>query len=127
MIARCFSVSIDIARQVVPELMRHGRVRRASLGIGAQNLRLPRRYVRYFDLPVESAVRVIEVAADGPARRGGMQEGDILVRFGEHDVGGIDALHRVLDAERIGREVEVDVLRRDRRLTLSLVPAELAG
>ncbi|HVV96203.1 MAG TPA: trypsin-like peptidase domain-containing protein [Rhodanobacteraceae bacterium] len=123
----CFSVSIDIARQVVPELMRHGRVRRASLGIGAQNMHLPRRYVRYFDLPVESAVRIIEIAADGPARRAGMQEGDILVRFGEHDVGGIDALHRVLDADRIGREVEVDVLRRDRRLTLSLVPNELAG
>ena len=58
----CFSVSIDIARQIVPELMRHGRVRRASLGISAQNLRLPRRYVRYFDLPIASAVRVVEVA-----------------------------------------------------------------
>ena len=48
--------------------MRHGRVRRASLGISAQNLRLPRRYVRYFDLPMASAVRVVEVAEGGPAR-----------------------------------------------------------
>ncbi len=123
----CFSVSIDIARQIVPELMRHGRVRRASLGISAQNLRLPRRYVRYFDLPIESAVRVIEVAADGPAQRAGIQAGDILIRFGEHDVDGIDTLHRVLDAERIGRGVDVGVLRRDRRLTLSLAPDELAS
>src|SRR6476646_9919409 len=58
----CFAVAIDIAQQIVPELMRHGRVRRASLGISAQNLRLPRRYVRYFDLPIASAVRVVEVA-----------------------------------------------------------------
>jgi S1-C subfamily serine protease len=123
----CFSVSIDIARQVVPELMRHGRVRRASLGVGAQNTRLPRRYVRYFDLPIESAIRIVEVADGGPARRAGVETGDILVRFGEHDVDGIDTLHRVLGADRIGREIEIGVLRRDRRLTLSLVPNELVA
>ena len=122
----CFSVSIDIARQIVPELMRHGRVRRASLGISAQNLRLPRRYVRYFDLPIESAMRVVEVADGGPARQAGVQTGDILVRFGEHDVEGIDSLHRVLGADRIGNRIDIAVLRRDRKLALSLVPAELS-
>ena len=123
----CFSVSIDIARQIVPQLMRHGRVRRASLGIGGQNMRLPRRYVRYFDLPVESAVRVVEIAENGPARRAGVQAGDILVSIDDHAIDGIDALHRLLDAERIGRSVEDSLLRRDRRLTVSLVPAELAA
>jgi S1-C subfamily serine protease len=123
----CFSVSIDIARLIVPELMRHGRVRRASLGISAQNLRLPRRYVRYFELPIESAVRVIEIAKDSPADRAGVEAGDILIRFGERDVDGIDALHRILGADRIGREATISVLRRDRRLELSLVPTELAA
>lgn len=122
----CFSVSIDIAQQIVPELMRHGRVRRASLGIGAQNMRLPRRYVRYFDLPIESAVRVVEVADAGPARTAGVQAGDILVRIDGHAIDGIDALHRLLDAGRIGRSVELSLLRRDRNLTLSLVPSELS-
>src|SRR6185295_10984841 len=75
----CFATSIDIAQQIVPELMRHGRVRRASLGISAQNMRLPRRYVRYFDLRQANAVRVIEVAAKGPAQAAGIQSGDILV------------------------------------------------
>jgi S1-C subfamily serine protease len=123
----CFSVSIDIARQVVPELMRHGRVRRASLGIGAQNMHLPRRYVRYFELPIASAVRIVEIADGSPARSAGVERGDILVRFGEHDVDGIDTLHRVLGSECIGRRTDIDVLRRDRRLTLSLAPAELAS
>ena len=120
----CFATSIDIAQQIVPELMRHGRVRRASLGISAQNLRLPRRYVRYFDLPVATAVRVMEVGANGPAQRAGVQVGDILVRFGDKDVDGIDSLHRLLDADHIGRQADVSVLRRDRRLDLTLVPVE---
>jgi len=123
----CFSTSIDIAQQIVPELMRHGRVRRASLGISAQNLRLPRRYVRYFELPVANALRVIEVAANGPGQSAGLQSGDILVGFDGHDVDGIDSLHRLLDAGRIGQRAEVAVLRRDRRLTLTLVPVELAA
>jgi len=123
----CFSVSIDIAQQIVPELMRHGRVRRASLGIGAQNMRLPRRYVRYFDLPIESAVRVVEVADSGPARLAGVQSGDILVRIDDHAIDGIDTLHRLLDASRIGRGVELSLLRRDRQLTLSMIPSELAA
>jgi S1-C subfamily serine protease len=123
----CFSVSIDIARQVVPELMRHGRVRRASLGIGAQNLRLPRRYVRYFDLPVEQAVRVVEVAERGPAKSAGIEAGDILVRIDDAPIDGIDALHRLLDASRIGQRVELSLIRRDRQLTVSLVPSELAA
>jgi len=123
----CFSVSIDIARQIVPELMRHGRVRRASLGIGAQNTRLPRRYVRYFELPVETAVRVMEVAPGSPAQQAGVESGDILVRFGGHDIDGIDSLHRVLDAGRIGMAAEMTLLRRDRKMTSTIVPTELVA
>ncbi len=123
----CFAVSIDIAQQVVPQLMRHGRVRRASLGVGAQNLRLPRRYVRHFDLTIETAVRLMELVPDGPAARAGLEAGDIVVAFDGHAVDGIDALHRLLDAERIGRSTAIAVLRRDLRREFAITPSELSG
>jgi S1-C subfamily serine protease len=123
----CFATSIDTADQVVTQLMRHGRVRRASLGVSAQNLRLPRRYVRWFDLPSASAVRVMEVVADGPAARAGVQIGDIVVAFGTSAVDGIDALHRALDSSAIASHSTIDVLRRDRRLSLAITPDELIG
>ena len=121
----CFAVSIDIAQQVVPQLMRHGRVRRASLCVSAQNLRLPRRYVRFFDLPNETAVRLMEIALDGPAARAGLAPGDIVIAFDGHAVDGIDTLHRLLDAGRIGRRAPVMVLRRDQRREFSITPVEL--
>jgi len=62
-----------------------------------------------------------------PADHAGVEAGDILIRFGEHDVDGIDALHRILGADRIGCEATISVLRRDRRLELGLVPTELAA
>jgi S1-C subfamily serine protease len=123
----CFATSIDTANQVVTQLMRHGRVRRASLGVGAQNLRLPRRYERWFELPSASAVRVMEVARSGPAARAGLQVGDIVVAFDDVRVDGIDALHRALDAAAIGRASTIDVLRLDRRLSLRVVPDELVN
>jgi S1-C subfamily serine protease len=121
----CFATSIDTANQVVTALMRHGRVRRASLGLGAQNLRLPRRYVRYFELGSESAVRVMEIAAGGPAARSGFEPGDTIVSFDAGVIDGIDALHRALNADAIGREVGIGILRRDRRLELRVTPGEL--
>jgi S1-C subfamily serine protease len=123
----CFATSIDTADQVVTQLMRHGRVRRASLGLSAQNLRLPRRYERWFELPSGSAVRVMEVVTGGPAARAGVQVGDIVVALGAASVDGIDALHRALDSSAIAKDSSIDVLRRDRRLSLAIVPDELVG
>lgn len=123
----CFATSIDTANQVVTELMRHGRVRRASLGVGAQNLRLARRYERWFQLPSASAVRVMEIVDGGPAARAGLEVGDVIVAFDDVPVDGIDALHRVLDAAAIGRESTVSVLRRDRNLRLRVRPDELSS
>ena len=63
----CFSTSIDLAQHVVRQVLRYGRVRRASLGVAAQNATLPMRYVRFFDLADARAVRIMEVMKDGPA------------------------------------------------------------
>ncbi|HEY6940751.1 S1C family serine protease [Dokdonella sp.] len=123
----CFATSIDTANQVVTELMRHGRVRRASLGLGAQNVRLPRRYVRWFELASDAAIRVMEVASGSAAARAGIEVGDIVVAFDGTAVEGIDALHRVLGAGAIGRAAMIRVLRRDRSIDVRITPDEFAG
>jgi S1-C subfamily serine protease len=123
----CFATSIDSAKSVVTELLRHGRVRRASLGIAAQNAQLPRRYVHYFGLDGDSAVRVMEVSAQGPAARAGIEAGDLLVALDGMPCASIDRLHHLLSVERIGTPTRLDVLRRDRRLELTIEPAELTG
>jgi len=121
----CFATSIDSARSVVTELLRHGRVRRASLGIAAQNAVLPRRYVHYFALSAESAVRVMEVTPGGPAARAGIEQGDLLIALDGTACSSIDHLHRLLSVERIDVPVTLTVIRRDRKLELTLRPVEL--
>jgi S1-C subfamily serine protease len=121
----CFATSIDTAQSVVAQLLQHGRVRRASLGIAGQNALLPRRYLHYFGLASDGAVRVMEVAAGGPAAQAGIEPGDLIVALDGQPSASIDQLHRLLTLERIGVPARLDVLRRDRRFELSLVPVEL--
>jgi S1-C subfamily serine protease len=121
----CFSTSIDVASRVAVQLLRHGRVKRASLGIAAQNVELPRRVAHFFNLPQASAVRVIEVTRDSPAARAGVESGDMIVRLDDNPCESLDDLHRLLIEERIGAVVQLSVVRRNRRVELDLVPIEL--
>jgi len=122
----CFAIAASTAERVTIALIREGRVRRAYLGISAQDLPLPRRVVRHFDLLHESGARVDTVAPDSPAAAGGLRAGDIIVALGHAPVTGVDDLQRLLTGGRIDEALEVIVLRRDRRLELSVTPCDSA-
>lgn len=119
----CFAVSSNTALFVVGEVIAHGCVRRAHLGIAAQTLPLPRRLAVALNLG-PSAVRIGELEPGGPAERGGLQVGDILVGLGQKPVTGADDLIRLLGAETIGLPVEVKVVRGGRIERCTLVPSE---
>ncbi|HSC01462.1 MAG TPA: trypsin-like peptidase domain-containing protein [Burkholderiaceae bacterium] len=119
----CFAVPSDTARWVVSELLRHGRVRRAWIGIVARSVPLPRRTVLHHRLDAAGAVGVDEVLADGPAARAGLKAGDRIVGVDGVPIKDVDTLYRVLGGERIGRGVRVELLRGADKLALELVPA----
>jgi S1-C subfamily serine protease len=83
-----------------------------------------RRVVRHHELRTDRAVRVESLERGGPAARAGLESGDLIVAYDGNPVGGIDDLHRLLTADRIGREVAVSVLRRARKLELAVTAAE---
>jgi S1-C subfamily serine protease len=121
----CFATAVDTAKVVVGQLLRHGRVRRGYLGMAGQNTPLPRRMVRYFDLAIESGVRVTSVEDGSPAHRAGLEAGDLIVAWDGKPVAGIDDLHRLLSEEYVGRSAQVTVLRRAQKLTRHVTPGEL--
>lgn len=120
----CFATAIDTAKFVASRLIRDGRVRRSYIGIAGQNVALPRRLVRHYNLSTESGVLIVSFEKDSPAQRAGLVEGDCIIGFDGQIVSGIDDLHKLLTDERVGRRVPVTVLRRGERLTFDIVPAE---
>jgi S1-C subfamily serine protease len=120
----CFATAIDTVKAVVVQLLRDGRVRRGYLGIAGATVPLARRLARHFELDNARAVRVESVEASGPAARAGVEAGDLIVRFGDAAVNGIDDVHRLLTGARIGERVALTVLRGAQKRELYAVPME---
>jgi S1-C subfamily serine protease len=109
--AICFAVAIDTAAWVIPQLLQHGRVRRAHLGVGGATVPLHRRVVLAYGLAQAQGVRVSSIEKDSPADRAGMREGDVIVGLDGIAVDSVDRLHQLLDAGRIQRDVALKLLR----------------
>jgi S1-C subfamily serine protease len=123
----CFAIASNTARFVASLLIRDGRVRRSYVGVGGQNTPIPRAVARPHQLAVASGVLVHSVEPRSPAAAGGLRDGDIILAFAGQPVTGVDDLHRLLTADRIGMAAAVVVLRGAERRTLTVVPAELDG
>ena len=120
----CFATSIDTAKFVASRLIRDGKVSRSYIGLAGQNVPLPRRIVRYYDLAVESGIFVISFENDSPARKGGVREGDIIIAFDDRPIAGIDDLHKLLTEERIARRSSLTIIRGTDKLAIEVMPEE---
>ena len=123
----CFSVAANTAQHVLTQVLQHGRVRRARLGIAGDQVALPQRLKARTGLTQDSAVRVVEVQPGSPAQSGGLEPGDVIVALDKDVVTGIDDIARILDGSRIDKRVAVRILREGRLETIEIVPTERVG
>jgi S1-C subfamily serine protease len=123
----CFAVASNTANFVLGELVRHARVRRAFIGIAAQQIAIPRRLRHAAGLTQESAVLAANVEAGSPADRAGVKMRDIILALDGTAITGGDDLIRVLAGDKIGRKVEIEILRNGAIQKLPLVPEERAS
>ena len=122
----CFAVASNTAGFVLGEVLAHGRVRRSSIGVAAQTAPIARRVAYALGLTQESGALIASLDPAGAAARAGLAAGDRVVAFDGARVGGVDDLIRLLDGGRIGRPVEVEVVRGAARETFVVVPTERA-
>jgi S1-C subfamily serine protease len=120
----CFAVPSATARLVAAELIRHGRVRRAYLGISGAATPIGRPLAAALGLAATAGIRVLDVSAGSPADGAGLRTGDILVFLDGSAVPMLSALQRLLTADRVFRRVPVIAIRQGARLDLEIVPRE---
>ena len=65
---------------------------------------------------------MLEVLADGPAQRAGLEQGDVLLEFDGDAIESLDHLHRLLTVEIAQRDVPVRVMRKGKLLELTVRP-----
>ena len=120
----CFAIAINTAIFVAGRLIKDGRIRRSYIGVGGQNVTLPRRLVRLLHLPVTSGVLVVAVEPHSPAQRSGVLEGDVIIGYGSQPIASIDTLHRFLTDEQVHARASLTVLRHGEKRDLAIEPEE---
>src|SRR5574341_1484064 len=119
------AIPVKTANWAVSELLTHGKVRRAYLGLAAQARPIGRAAQRHFGLDVSTIVEVISVERNGPAYRAGLRESDILIALNGQGIATVDDIHRLLTGAPVGSQVTLTVLRDGERRELPVITGEV--
>jgi S1-C subfamily serine protease len=111
-------------RRIVSSLMRDGRVRRAWIGIAGGARPVPPRTAAAIGR--DRAVEVVEVVGGSPAADAGLRAEDLIVAVDGVPVRGVDDLQRLLDGDRVGVSVVLELFRDGESRSASVRPVELS-
>ena len=109
-----FAVPVDTLKRVLPQLREDGKVSRGYLGVGIENL--DEDTAEAFGLDSAKGALVINVNADTPAAKAGIEHGDIIVRVDQHEVDETRDLINYVSSKPPGAKVEVEVIRDGERV-----------
>ncbi len=114
-----FAVPINVAIDVMQQILTTGRVRRTYLGIDLRTI--TEEIARYFSLPVSSGVVIVAIGRGTPAQRAGLQVEDFIVGIDGQKVEDEGDLRRMLRAHQPGDTVRLDIVRaRGQRQTVNV-------
>ena len=113
-----FAIPVDLARQVMEGLIKDGRVTRGWIGVEPRDL--PPEYAETFKLPIKDGVLIAGVLKDGPAGRGGMRPGDVVLTIGPRPVANTMQLLNAVAALKPGSETAIGVQRGTEQLQLKV-------
>jgi serine protease DegQ len=104
-----FAIPVDLARQVMEDLIRDGKVTRGWIGVEPRDL--PAEYAESFKLPVRDGVLIAAVLQDGPAGKSGLKPGDVVTSVGDRPVANTAQLLNAVAALKPGSEATLGVQR----------------
>jgi S1-C subfamily serine protease len=90
-------------------LSEHGRIRHGYIGVSAQSVKLPAELADTADQ--ETGLLLVAIESDGPAAKAGLLMGDTLLSLAQNSVGDIEELLSQLSGDRIGEDVQLQVVR----------------
>ena len=113
-----FAIPIDIAKGILKDLRERGTVTRGWLGVMIQKITPD--LAKSFGLSQSEGALIGDVIPDGPAAKGGVKRGDVIVMFDGQQVKDMEDLPKIVAATRPNSVVDVEVIRDGSRMTLSV-------
>ena len=118
-----FAVPINMARQVMDQLVSRGRLSRGYLGVTVQEVTPA--MARGLGLPAPRGLLVSDVAPGGPAARAGLKRGDVIVAIDGKPVADVGHFRNHIASTPPGTKETLTVLRDGREQTLEVAVAEI--
>ncbi len=118
-----FAIPINVAKEIIPQLKKKGKVTRGGIGVYVQKLTPD--LAKSFRLEQNKGALVADVIPGSAAEAGGIRRGDVIVKFNGKDIDEMNELPRIVASTPVGKEVEVGILRDGKPLTLKLKVGEL--
>src|SRR5512133_504815 len=100
------ALPVDTIQRVAQALLTQGRVKRGYLGVSTQAGALPASLAQSLGLSQETGLLVVGVEAGGPAEKGGLMLGDLLIGLGGQKIENADQLQALLGADRVGQPIQ---------------------
>uniref|UniRef100_A0A831XE48 Probable periplasmic serine endoprotease DegP-like n=1 Tax=Geobacter metallireducens TaxID=28232 RepID=A0A831XE48_GEOME len=116
-----FAIPVNMAKQIVTQLITKGSVTRGWLGVSIQPV--TEEIAKEFGLKKAQGVLVADVMEGSPAARGGIEQGDIILSFGGTEIKDAQHLQRVVADTAPGKTVPVTVFRGGREVKLAITSA----
>ncbi len=118
-----FAIPINMAKQVMNDIVTYGKVRRGQMGVYLQPI--TEDIASAFDLKDTKGALIAEVIRDSPAEKAGLKRGDIIVKIDGKDVEDSSKLSATVRQHMAGDTIKLDVLRRGKEMKVSVTLAEV--
>ena len=116
-----FAIPINMAKQVVTQLIKKGNVSRGWLGVSIQPVTDD--IAKSFGMKKAQGALIADVMSGGPAEKAGIKQGDIITKFGDREIKDARQLQLAVAQTPAGQQVKVEVFREGRAQTLTLTVA----
>ena len=118
-----FAVPMSTAKPVIAQLIKSGQVKRGWLGVHIQQV--TPEVAESLGLKEPTGALVAQVVDAGPAAKGKIQRGDVILKFNNRKVNEMRKLPRIVADTAVGVEVPVEVWRENKKVDLKVKVGEL--
>lgn len=118
-----FAIPINLAKEIMYQLIKEGEVTRGWLGVIIQPL--DPELARQFQVEPGGGVLIADVVEGGPAAKAGVKTGDVLVAFAGKRVTDVRQLQRLVASVRPGNAIDIKVKRKEKDLTFKVTVGKM--
>lgn len=120
-----FAIPINMAHDIMLQLVKHGEVKRGRFGAQGQDLTL--QLAQAFDIDISNGFIVTQIESASPADKAGLQVGDVVVAANGRKIRSSDDMRNLVGLLRLGQSVDIEFYRdgKMKRLTAVIEPIEI--